>query len=144
MLQQHTLLFTIQKSVFRVFDRWICSTSCSQQMEGRQSYSFTNIVKTVSAFFYYVQLVFQRVFLLLFCAVELAVLGGAHTPNKQRPKRVLATDGTKEPLQGVCVFFLRPNNSKPVSTANMVEVSVKLLSLSVFIISVGTNFNSRF
>ena len=42
--------------------------------------------------------------------------------SKHRMQRVIATDGTTEPLTGVCVFFLRPNTSKPVSTANMVEV----------------------
>ena len=48
----------------------------------------------------------------------------ASTSSKHRMQRVIATDGSTEPLTGVCVFFLRTNTSKPVTTANMVEVSI--------------------
>ena len=37
-------------------------------------------------------------------------------------KRVIATDGNSEPLIGTCVFFLRPNNLKQLSTSNMADV----------------------
>ena len=63
--------------------------------------------------------------------------GVAQAPNQQRPKRVLATDGTKEPLQGICIFFVRPNNSKPVSTANMVDVSASVLCTPIVFLLAG-------
>ena len=56
------------------------------------------------------------------CADENIQSGVAPTPSKHRMKRVLATDGWSQPLTGVCLFFLRPNTAKPVSTSNMVEV----------------------
>ena len=43
------------------------------------------------------------------------------SPSKSRVRRVLATDGRGDPLKGVCVFFIRPNNTKPVTQANIAE-----------------------
>ena len=43
------------------------------------------------------------------------------SPSKTRLKRVTATDGTRDALMGVCVFFLRPNATKPVTVANVSE-----------------------
>ena len=42
--------------------------------------------------------------------------------SKSYIKRVTATDGLGDPLKGICVFFVRPNISKQVSTSNIVEV----------------------
>lgn len=36
--------------------------------------------------------------------------------------RVTATDGQGDALKGVCVFFIRPNNSMPVTQDNVSEV----------------------
>ena len=44
-------------------------------------------------------------------------------------KRVTATDGTADPLTGVCVFFLRPNNTKPISSSNVAEVCFAHMTL---------------
>lgn len=41
--------------------------------------------------------------------------------SKTRMKRVLATDGTKDGLTGVCIFFLRPRHSKAITSANISE-----------------------
>lgn len=43
------------------------------------------------------------------------------SPSKTRMKRVTATDGTGDALRGICVFFLRPNTTKPVTVANVSE-----------------------
>ena len=43
------------------------------------------------------------------------------TSSKSRMKRVVATDGTKEGLTGVCIFFLRPRNQRAVTSANITE-----------------------
>lgn len=43
------------------------------------------------------------------------------SPSKTRLKRVTATDGTGDALKGVCVFFIRPNTSKPVTVASISE-----------------------
>ena len=57
---------------------------------------------------------------------EVQAAMAATTTSKHRMQRVIATDGSGEALTGVCVFFLRTNNSKPVTTANMVEVRKKV------------------
>ena len=43
------------------------------------------------------------------------------SPSKSRLKRVTATDGSGDPLKGLCVFFLRPNNNKSITSANIAE-----------------------
>lgn len=53
---------------------------------------------------------------------EMIHSGVGPSPSKTRMKRVTATDGTTDPLTGVCVFFLRPNNTKPISSSNVAEV----------------------
>ena len=58
--------------------------------------------------------------------------GVAPSPSKTRMKRVTLTDGSGDRLVGVCVFFLRPNNTKQVTTANMAEVGI------IFIASVSS------
>lgn len=51
-------------------------------------------------------------------------LGIGPSTSKERIKRILATDGTTEPIEGPCVFFLRPNIKKQVTTANIADVSI--------------------
>ena len=41
--------------------------------------------------------------------------------SKSRMMRVTATDGTGDALKGICVFFIRPSNVKPISSANIAE-----------------------
>lgn len=55
-------------------------------------------------------------------AAEMARSGLVPSSSKATMKRVIATDGLGDPLKGTCVFFLRPNNSKPVTSANVAEV----------------------
>ena len=55
--------------------------------------------------------------------------GVGPSPSKTRMKRVTATDGTADPLTGVCVFFLRPNNTKPISSSNVAEVCCAHMTL---------------
>ena len=47
--------------------------------------------------------------------------GVVPSPSKTRMKRVTATDGAGDALKGVCVFFLRPNPTKPVTVASVAE-----------------------
>lgn len=55
------------------------------------------------------------------------------TPSKVQSKRVTLTNGTEFPLTGLCVYFVRPNNSKAVSTSNIVEVSsLSLVHIEIF------------
>lgn len=42
--------------------------------------------------------------------------------SKSYIKRLTVTDGLGDPLKGICVFFVRPNNIKQVSTSSIVEV----------------------
>ena len=37
-------------------------------------------------------------------------------------KRVLATDGTEAALKGMCIFFVRPNNGKAITSANIADM----------------------
>lgn len=53
---------------------------------------------------------------------DLVSSGVAPSLSKQRTKRVIATDGNSEPLVGTCVFFLKPNNSKQLTTSNIADV----------------------
>ena len=46
-------------------------------------------------------------------------------------RRVLATDGSRDPLNGVCIFFLRLNATKPISTSNIAEVSCSYVCVCV-------------
>lgn len=41
--------------------------------------------------------------------------------SKTRMKRVIATDGTKDGLTGICVFFIRPRNTKAITTSNIAD-----------------------
>jgi dynein heavy chain len=34
-------------------------------------------------------------------------------------KRVIATDGTKDGLTGICIFFIRPRNTRAITSANI-------------------------
>ena len=54
---------------------------------------------------------------------EMQQIGLVPTPSKAQGKRVTVTDGTEFPLTGLCIYFIRPNNAKPISTANIVDVS---------------------
>ena len=47
--------------------------------------------------------------------------GVVPSPSKSRMKRVTATDGSSDGLRGLCVFFLRPNNVKAITLANITE-----------------------
>ena len=55
------------------------------------------------------------------CTAEMLRTGIVPSPSKTRMKRVTATDGTGDALRGVCVFFLRPNPTKPVTVASISE-----------------------
>ena len=48
--------------------------------------------------------------------------GVSQSLGKERVKRVLATDGSTDPIDGPCVFFLRPNIRKAISTSNISDV----------------------
>ena len=50
--------------------------------------------------------------------------GVGPSASKERMKRVLATDGTKEPMEGSCVFLLRPNTKKQINASNIADVSI--------------------
>ncbi len=52
---------------------------------------------------------------------EMLSTGIMPTPSKSWMKRVTASDGTGDALTGLCIFFLRPNNSKNVTLANIAE-----------------------
>lgn len=64
---------------------------------------------------------FVSVNLLFFCTAEMVQTGVVPSPSKARMKRVTATDGSGDALRGVCVFFLRPNPTKPVTVASISE-----------------------
>lgn len=49
-------------------------------------------------------------------------IGVVPSPSKSKMKRVLVTDGSEDALVGICVFFLRPNTAKPLTSANIAEV----------------------
>ena len=50
-------------------------------------------------------------------------IGLVPTPSKALGKRVIVTDGTEFPLTGMCIYFVRPSNAKPISTANISDVN---------------------
>ena len=60
---------------------------------------------------------------------EMKQNGLVPSPSKALEKRVTVTDGTQYPLTGTCIYFIRPNNTKPISTSNIVEVSVYITTL---------------
>ncbi len=56
------------------------------------------------------------------CMIEDMVRTGVvPSSSKSRILRVIATDGTGDGLTGICIFFLRPHNTKPITTANIAE-----------------------
>ena len=59
-----------------------------------------------------------------FIAAEMQQIGLNPTPSKVQNKRVILTNGTEFALTGTCVYFVRPNNSKAVSSSNIVEVNL--------------------
>ena len=63
-------------------------------------------------------------------SAELQQIGLAPNQSKSLEKRVVVTDGTEFPLTGMCVYFVRPNNTRPISTSNIAEVSHGSYSLS--------------
>lgn len=52
---------------------------------------------------------------------EMVRWGVVPSSSKTRLKRVIVTDGTKDGLTGVCIFFLRPRNLKTVTSANIAD-----------------------
>lgn len=54
-------------------------------------------------------------------------VGIVPTPSKALEKRVTVTDGTEFPLTGMCIYFVRPSNTKPISTSNISDVSACIL-----------------
>jgi dynein heavy chain len=50
---------------------------------------------------------------------EMQQIGLVPTSSKALGKRVIVTDGTEFPLTGMCIYFVRPSNAKPISTANI-------------------------
>lgn len=47
--------------------------------------------------------------------------GVVPSSSKARMKRVIATDGTKDGLTGICVFFIRPRNARAITSANIAD-----------------------
>lgn len=97
-------------------------------MEGKLYYSFTKMQIPLLQVCVQLHIVHMLPSLHLCVIEEEAALHSGNlvpAPSKHRMKRVLATDGYGDPLNGICIFFLRPNNSKQVSTSNMVEVYCK-------------------
>lgn len=47
--------------------------------------------------------------------------GVVPSSSKSRMKRVVATDGTRDGLTGLCIFFLRPRNVKAITASNISE-----------------------
>lgn len=41
--------------------------------------------------------------------------------SRNRMKRVTATDGSEDGLTGICIFFLRPRNTKAITTSNIAD-----------------------
>ena len=105
---------------------WTSLKSCLHQMDGKQ-YCFTT-KRQRRQYQVCTDIVRCERDLLVSPAAEAQAAVAASTTSKHRMQRVIATDGSAEPLTGVCVFFLRTNNSKPVTTANMVEVREYILS----------------
>ena len=56
-------------------------------------------------------------------AADMKQSGLVPSPSKALEKRVRVTDGSDYPLTGICTYFVRPNNSRPVTNANIVEVN---------------------
>lgn len=55
------------------------------------------------------------------CIGEMVRWGVVPSSSKSRMKRVIATDGTKDGLTGICIFFLRPRNVKAITSANIAD-----------------------
>lgn len=66
-------------------------------------------------------------------SVELQQVGLAPNQSKTFERRVTVTDGTEFPLTGMCVYFVRPNNIRPLSTSNIAEVSQVGCSLYLYL-----------
>lgn len=64
---------------------------------------------------------YMLVTIYLILTAEMLRTGVVPSPSKTRMKRVTATDGTGDALKGVCIFFLRPSPTKPVTVANVAE-----------------------
>ena len=55
------------------------------------------------------------------CIGEMVRWGVVPSSSKTRMKRVIATDGTKDGLTGICIFFIRPRNSRSITSANIAD-----------------------
>ena len=65
-------------------------------------------------------------------------VGLTQTPSKALGKRVTVTDGTEFPLTGMCIYFVRPSNTKPISTSNIADVSAVCTSpCKIYTVSIG-------
>ena len=54
-------------------------------------------------------------------------------PKGSKVQRLFSTDGTKEPLTGKCLYFIRPNNTVEVTAKNIVEVGISSAHMTLFI-----------
>ena len=52
---------------------------------------------------------------------EMVRWGIVPSSSKSRMKRVIATDGTRDGLTGICIFFIRPRNTKAITSANIAD-----------------------
>ena len=96
------------------------------QMVARHFFSFIKmliLLYQVCVLKFYLFAVCTKFALHPYVTGDMLQTGIAPTPSKHRMRRVLATDGSRDPLNGVCIFFLRPNATKPISTSNIAEVS---------------------
>lgn len=62
---------------------------------------------------------------------EMMQIGIVPSISKERIKRVLATDGTNDPIEGPCVFFLRPNVKKNITTSNISDVCYNIIIIII-------------
>ena len=47
--------------------------------------------------------------------------GVVPSSSRSRIKRVIATDGMRDGLTGLCIFFVRPRNTKAITASNIAD-----------------------
>lgn len=92
--------------------------SCLKSVAGKLSCSITKMLRLQ---FQVNNFLKNELFTDLIFPGEMVRWGIVPSSSKTRMKRVLATDGTKDGLTGVCIFFLRPRHSKAITSANISE-----------------------
>lgn len=82
---------------------------------------FSSFIKKQKPQFQVSHAVSEMIVLIIICfdVGEMVRWGIVPSSSKSRMKRVIATDGTKDGLTGICIFFIRPRNAKAVTSANI-------------------------